>query len=61
MNAGQFQGNGEKYLGIRFSMNTDYNYGWIKLYCSQHNDTLRIIEYAFNVESGSPITAGQIE
>jgi hypothetical protein len=61
LNAGQFQGNGDKYLGIRFSNSEDYNYGWIKLYCSQHNDTLRIIEYAYNNISGSKIYAGQIE
>ena len=61
LDAGQFQGNGDKYLGIRFSISEKYKYGWIKLYCSQHNDTLRIIEYAYNNISGSNIYAGQIE
>jgi len=59
--AGQFQGNGDKYLGFRFSNSEDFNYGWIKLYCSQHNDTLRIIEYAYNRITGSNINAGQKE
>jgi len=59
MNAGQFQGRGEKYLGIRFPRNNEFNYGWIKIYCSQHNDTLRIIEYAYNNIFGSAINAGQ--
>ncbi len=61
MNAGQFQGNGEKYLGFRFEQENDFNYGWIKIYCSQHNDTLRIIEYAFNNIPGSIINGGQKE
>lgn len=61
MDAGKFQGHGEKYLGIRFSENNKYKYGWIKLYCSQHNDTLRIIEYAYNNIDNSLIYAGQKE
>ncbi|UCH13043.1 MAG: hypothetical protein JSV22_07975 [Bacteroidales bacterium] len=61
MNAGQFQGKGEKYLGIRFFKDYKYKYGWILLYCSQHNDTLRIIEYAYNNIAGSNIKAGQKE
>ncbi|MCD4792493.1 MAG: hypothetical protein K8R54_04610 [Bacteroidales bacterium] len=61
MNAGQFQGNGEKYLGFRFTKNSNYNYGWIKIYCSQHNDTLRIIEFAYNNAEGNSINAGQKE
>jgi hypothetical protein len=61
MNAGQFQGQGEKYLGIRFLDNADFKYGWIKIYCSQHSDTLRIIEYAYNDIVNSEIKAGQKE
>lgn len=61
MNAGQFQGQGEKYLGIRFLQDDNYKYGWIKIYCSQHNDTLRIIEYAYNDILDSHIKAGQKE
>lgn len=61
MNAGQFQGQGEKYLGIRFLKEDDFKFGWIKIYCSQHNDTLRIIEYAYNDFLNSDILAGQKE
>ena len=59
MNAGQFNGHGEKYLAIRLINNSTFNYGWIKLYCSEHNDTLRIIEYAYNKDAGIEIKAGQ--
>ena len=59
--AGQFKGKGEKYLGIRLPKDKSYLYGWIKLYCSQHNDTIRIIEYAYNQQIDSNIEAGQKE
>lgn len=59
MNAGKFQGKGEKYLGFRFPNADAHSYGWIKLYCSQHSDTLRIIEYAYNKKAGKSIKAGQ--
>jgi hypothetical protein len=59
LNAGQFQGRGDRYLAFRFNENNNYNYGWIKLYCSQHSDTLRVIEFAYNKTSGNSILAGQ--
>jgi len=61
MNAGQFQGQGEKHLAFRFWENAEYKYGWIKIYCSQHSDTLRIIDYAYNSNANSSILAGQTE
>ncbi len=61
MNAGQFQGKGERYLGIRFKKEENYKYGWIKIYCSQHNDTLRIVDYAYNNINDSQIKTGQKE
>ena len=59
LNAGQFQGKGERYLGVRFPAESKNRYGWIRIYCSQHNDTLRIIDYAYNTVLNSPILAGQ--
>ncbi|HNW71976.1 MAG TPA: hypothetical protein PKK70_03600 [Candidatus Paceibacterota bacterium] len=59
--AGQFKGKGEKYLAFRLPNNSDYNYGWIRIYCSEHNDTLRIIDYAYNKTAGNSINAGQGE
>lgn len=60
-NAGNFNGHGNKFLAFRFVNENEYKYGWIKLYCSQHNDTLRIIDYAYNRIIGSSILAGQSE
>lgn len=61
MNAGQFQGKGNRYLGIRIKADDGYQYGWVQLYCSQHNDTLRIIDYAYNETVGSEILSGQTD
>lgn len=58
-NAGQFNGMGEKYLGIRILEGNDYKYGWIRLKCSQRNDTLNIYDYAFNPNLNQEILANQ--
>jgi hypothetical protein len=60
-NAGQFQGQGEKYLGFRKYINEKYYYGWIKIDCSQHSDTLKILEFGYNLTSDKGIRAGQID
>lgn len=60
-NAGNFNGKGEKYLGFRIQEGNDYQYGWVKLYCSQHNDTLKIMDYAFNKTLNKKILAGQVD
>jgi len=58
---GQFNGHGEKYLAIRLNGENDFRYGWMKIYISEHNDTLKVIEYAYNKIEGSQIRAGQKE
>ena len=58
---GQFNGNGEKYLGFRLFENDLTKYGWIKIYCSAHNDTLKVIEFGYNNISNSQIMTGQQE
>jgi hypothetical protein len=55
-NAGQFKGNKENYLGLRFANNA---YGWIKIHCSAHNDTLLVSEYGYTRTAGQFIKAGQ--
>ncbi len=61
LTAGQFKGAGDKYLGFRLKNNNDYNYGWIKINCSAHNDSLSILQYAYNQNVNSKILAGQTE
>lgn len=60
-NTGKFNGNGWKYLGITLNTNEENKYGWIKVYVSEKNDTIKIGEYAYNNFPNSKILAGQIE
>jgi hypothetical protein len=53
-NAGQFQGEGIKYLGFRFN---ESSYGWLKLTCSSSSNELVFYEYAYN--KNGAIRAGQ--
>ena len=57
--AGNFNGKGDKYMGFRIPNNGKYNYGWIKLNCSQHNDTLTIYEFGYHKTLNRKIKAGQ--
>lgn len=60
LTAGNFKGAGDKYLGFRFPDGNDYHYGWVKLYVSTQNDTLRLYSYAWHKEAGAPIRTGQL-
>ena len=51
-------GKGEKYIGVSF-IQSQTNYAWIKIYCSPHNDTLKIIDWAYNQTESSRIKTGQ--
>lgn len=57
--AGNFNGKGDKYMGFRIPYNGNYKYGWIKLNCSQHNDTLTIYEFGYHKTVNRKIKAGQ--
>jgi hypothetical protein len=56
-NAGNFQGAGTKYLAFRFLASEGYKYGWVRLSCSQHNDRLQIVDYAYNFNVNQEIIA----
>jgi len=53
-NAGQFQGEGVKYLAFKFN---ESSYGWLKLTCSASSSELVFYEYAYN--KNGDILAGQ--
>lgn len=56
---GNFNGKGKKYLGFRIPNNGNYHYGWIKLNCSQYNDSLTIYEFGYHKTVNRKIKAGQ--
>jgi hypothetical protein len=54
-----YNGKGEKYIGVSFIQESQINYAWIKIYCSLHNDTLKIIDWAYNQTVNGRIKTGQ--
>lgn len=58
-NAGQFNGAGEKYLGVKINGSGNNYFGWIKLYCSLNRDTLLILSCGYNTTANYSIFAGQ--
>ncbi|MBN2728218.1 MAG: hypothetical protein JXR53_03255 [Bacteroidales bacterium] len=57
--AGQFNGHGEKYMGIKLKEGSNLFFGWVKLYCSVHNDTLKVISIGYNESAGDEVFAGE--
>lgn len=64
-NLSEFTGKGEKYLGMMTeSILNGVNskrYAWIRIYCSSDNDTLKIIDWAYNNVAYKSIKAGQMQ
>jgi len=59
--AGSFKGKKDKFLAVRLIKNDKFQYGWIKLSCSQHNDTLQLIDFAYNKTFDKLIKTGDKE
>jgi hypothetical protein len=59
-NAGQFNGMGDKFLGVKINSSGNDLIGWIKLNCSVNNDTLKIISAGYNTQVLAPINAGEL-
>lgn len=59
--AGNFNGKGEKFLGIKLRSGISEFIGWIKLDLSTDNDTLKIISFAYLTNNSLTILAGQTE
>ncbi len=54
---GQFAGNGDKYLGVRFNIGTSVHYGWVRLDMATNFD-ITIKDFAFDTTANAPILAG---
>ncbi len=57
--AGQFNGAGNKFLGLKINSNSNNYIGWIELNCSINNDTLTLLSYGYNTTADETINAGQ--
>jgi hypothetical protein len=63
-NLSDFSGKGEKFLGMVTSTLTDNvlskRYAWLRIRCSAGNDTLKLIDWAYNNTAYKSIKAGQM-
>lgn len=55
---GQFQGQGDKYIGIKFKIGTEFHFGWMKVNLSNDGKSLIIREVAYDTRPNTPITVG---
>jgi hypothetical protein len=58
ISVGQFPGAGDKYMGVRFKLNNNTHYGWVRMSISQKSDTVTIKDFAYNATANTPILAG---
>jgi hypothetical protein len=57
---GYFLGQNDRYLGVRFNINNQLHYGWVRLSCSATGGILTIKDYAYNTQVGDSINAGDM-
>jgi hypothetical protein len=58
--AGQFEGQGDRYLGFRFpGPDTTYRYGWVLLHCNSGNTVVHVKSFAYRKNPATPLRAGQ--
>ncbi|MCU0433197.1 MAG: T9SS type A sorting domain-containing protein [Bacteroidia bacterium] len=56
---GYWPGATDKYLGVRFSINNQLHYGWVRLSIDSAASLITIKDYAYRSASGIGLTAGQ--
>lgn len=54
----EFKGKGDKFIGIKFKIGTDFHYGWIKVNLSSDAKTLLIKDVAYDTRPNTAITIG---
>ncbi|MGL4599068.1 MAG: T9SS type A sorting domain-containing protein [Bacteroidia bacterium] len=57
---GYFMGQNDRYMGVRFNINNQLHYGWVRLSCNATASILTIKDYAYNSQVGAPINAGDM-
>ncbi len=57
-NIGPFQGQGNKYIGVRFTNETGEHFGWIRVNLAASSTSINIIDWAWEDTPGTSIPAG---
>ncbi len=58
---GQFPGQGDGFVGVRFHIGTDLHYGWIRLNINDSCYQIHIIDWAYQLEPEAGILAGEYD
>ena len=58
---GDFRGETDKYLGVRFKIEGEWHYGWVRIDVDYDVNTFVIKEYAYESTPNTPINAGEID
>lgn len=56
---GNWQGQTDKYVGVRFNIGSNTHYGWVRLSVSANADTIIIKDYAYNSQPNIGLLAGE--
>jgi len=59
-NYGYFPGQGDKYIGVKFVIDTDTHYGWIRVNIPSTVDSIIIKDWAYQKSAGYDIVTGDI-
>ncbi len=54
----EFKGKGDKYVGVKFKIGSQFHYGWMKINLSTDGKSLNIIDVAYDTRANTPITIG---
>lgn len=57
---GNWQGQTDKYVGVRFNIGSNTHYGWVRLSVSANADTIIIKDYAYNSQPNVGLLAGEM-
>src|SRR5690554_810997 len=55
---GQFPGAGDKYMAIKFDLNNNTHYGWVRLDVAAKSNSVTIKDFAYESQANTPISAG---
>ncbi|MCG8700997.1 MAG: Ig-like domain-containing protein [Bacteroidales bacterium] len=55
---GDFHGNGEKFIGVKFDIDENVHFGWFRVEIPQNGTELKIVDWAYNATPDSAIITG---
>ena len=56
---GNFNGQGEKFIGVKFLIGTDIHYGWIRVNIPETDDSVTIVDWAYQKSTKVSLATGE--